>query len=41
MGSAKYQGGPNYPNGGEWVADAPKNVETVSLLWRHTEWNFG
>ena len=41
MGSAKYQGGPYYPNGGEWVADAPKNVETVSLLWRHNDWNFG
>ncbi|HLK64431.1 MAG TPA: TonB-dependent receptor [Bryobacteraceae bacterium] len=41
MGSAKYQTGPNYPNGGLWVANAPKNVETVSLLWRHNDWNFG
>jgi iron complex outermembrane receptor protein len=41
MGSAKYQGGPSYPNGGEWVADAPKNVETVSLLWHHTDWSAG
>jgi iron complex outermembrane receptor protein len=41
MGSAKYQGGPNYPNGGEWVANAPKNVETVSLLWHHTDWAVG
>jgi iron complex outermembrane receptor protein len=41
MGSAKYQGGPNYPNGGEWVADAPKNVETVALLWHHTDWSVG
>ncbi len=41
LGSAKYQGGPNYPNGGLWVADTPKNVETVSLLWRHQGWSVG
>jgi iron complex outermembrane receptor protein len=41
MGSAKYQTGPNYPNGGLWVANAPKNVETVSLLWGHRDWDFG
>jgi len=41
MGSAKYQTGPNYPNGGLWVADAPKNVETVAFLWRHNDWSFG
>ncbi len=41
MGSAKYQGGPNYPNGGLWVANTPKNVETVSLLWRHQDWSVG
>ena len=41
MGSAKYQTGPNYPNGGLWVADAPKNVETVSLLWLHQNWDIG
>ena len=41
MGSAKYQTGPNYPNGGLWVADAPKNVETVSLLWHHNDWSLG
>jgi iron complex outermembrane receptor protein len=41
MGSAKYQTGPNYPNGGLWVADAPKNVETASLLWRHSDWSLG
>jgi iron complex outermembrane receptor protein len=41
LGSAKYQGGPNYPNGGEWVADAPKNVETLSLFWHHTDWGAG
>jgi iron complex outermembrane receptor protein len=41
MGSAKYQTGPNYPNGGLWVANTPKNVETVSLLWRHQDWSIG
>ena len=41
MGSAKYQTGPNYPNGGLWVANAPKNVETESLLWRHNDWSLG
>ena len=41
LGSAKYQGGPNYPNGGEWVADTPKNVESVAFLWRHKNWDVG
>ncbi|HKE27602.1 MAG TPA: TonB-dependent receptor [Bryobacteraceae bacterium] len=41
MGAAKYAGGPNYPNGGEWVANAPKNVESVSLLWRHQNLSLG
>jgi len=41
LGSAKYQTGPNIPNGGLWVADTPKNVETVSLLWRHQDWDVG
>lgn len=41
MGSAKYQTGPNYPNGGLWVADTPKNVETISLLWRRQNWDVG
>jgi len=41
MGSAKYQTGANYPNGGLWVANAPKNVETVSLLWHHADWSLG
>jgi iron complex outermembrane receptor protein len=41
LGSAKYQTGANFPNGGLWVADTPKNVETVSLLWRHKDWDVG
>jgi iron complex outermembrane receptor protein len=41
MGSAKYQSGPNYPNGGLWVASTPRNIETVSLLWHHQDWSVG
>jgi iron complex outermembrane receptor protein len=41
FGSAKYQGGPNYPNGGQWVANTPNNVEAVSLMWQHTNWDVG
>jgi iron complex outermembrane receptor protein len=41
MGSAKYQTGANYPNGGLWVADTPKDVETASLLWRNRNWDIG
>jgi iron complex outermembrane receptor protein len=41
MGSAKYQTGPNYPNGGLWVANTPKNIETVAFLWRHKNGDVG
>ncbi len=41
VGSAKYQTGPNYPNGGEWVANTPSNIEGVSLLWQHQNWDVG
>jgi iron complex outermembrane recepter protein len=41
MGSAKYQTGPNYPNGGGWVANTPSNVEGVSLLWQHRNYDMG
>jgi outer membrane receptor protein involved in Fe transport len=40
-GSAKYQTGPNYPNGGKWVANTPSNVEGASLLWQHGNFDFG
>ena len=40
-GSAKYAEGPGYPNGGLWLADAPKNVEAISLLWRRGDWDLG
>ena len=41
FGSAKYATGANYPNGGEWVANTPSNVETISLLWQRGPWDVG
>ncbi len=41
FGSAKYQGGRNYPNGGEWVANTPDNIEALSVLWQHANWDVG
>ena len=40
-GSAKYAKGQNFPNGGEWVANAPSNLETFMLFWRHKNWDIG
>jgi iron complex outermembrane recepter protein len=41
IGSAKYAKGPNYPNGGEWVANTPSNIEGINLLWQHGNWDLG
>jgi iron complex outermembrane receptor protein len=41
VGSAKYQTGANYPNGGQWVANTPSNVEGVSVLWQHRNYDMG
>ncbi|MGD0873332.1 MAG: TonB-dependent receptor [Bryobacteraceae bacterium] len=41
LGSARYQTGPNYPNGGLFVANAPKNVETAGLFYQHKNWDIG
>jgi iron complex outermembrane receptor protein len=41
VGSAKYQTGPNYPNGGEWVANTPSNVEGANLLYQHANYDVG
>jgi len=38
-GSAKYAEGPNLPNGGLWVADTPRDVEAISLMWQHGSWD--
>jgi iron complex outermembrane recepter protein len=40
-GYAKYQSGPNYPNGGLWVANTPTNIEGVSVLYQHRNWDLG
>jgi len=40
-GSARYQTGANYPNGGEWVANTPSNIEGISLLYQHSNWDMG
>jgi iron complex outermembrane receptor protein len=40
-GSAKYQTGPNYANGGLWVANAPSNTETFGLTWQQKNWSMG
>jgi iron complex outermembrane receptor protein len=40
-GSARYQTGPNFPNGGQWVPNTPSNVEGVSLLWQYRNFDFG
>jgi len=41
FGSAKYQSGANYPNGGLWVANTPGNIEGLSVLWDHRAWDIG
>ena len=41
MDSAKYCEGPGLPNGGLWVQESPKNIETAALFWRHGDWDLG
>ncbi len=41
LSSAKYQSGVNIPNGGEWVANSPKNIESLAFLWQHKNWDVG
>ena len=41
FGSAKYQEGRNYPNGGLWVANTPSNIEGLSFLWQFRNWDMG
>jgi len=41
LGSAKYTEGASYPNGGLWVQDTPKNVETAAFFWQHANWDVG
>ncbi len=41
LGSAKYATGPNYPNGGLWVANTPRDIEGIAVLWQHKSWDVG
>ncbi len=41
VGSAKYQTGRNIPNGGEWVANTPTDIEGLNLLYQHRNWDIG
>ncbi len=41
FGSAKYQTGASYPNGGLWVASTPSNIQAFSVLWQHRNWDNG
>ena len=41
MGAAKYQGGPQYANGGLWIANTPKNTESVGLTYQARNWDIG
>jgi iron complex outermembrane receptor protein len=41
VGSAKYQTGKNYANGGLWIANAPKNTESAGLTYQVKNWDLG
>ena len=41
FGSAKYAEGPNFPNGGLWVANTPRNIEGLNFLWQHGNFDIG
>jgi iron complex outermembrane receptor protein len=41
MGAAKYQGGPQYANGGLWIANTRKNTEAVGLTYQARNWDIG
>lgn len=41
LGSAKYQEGKSWANGGLWVANTPKNTEAVGLTYQKKAWDLG
>ncbi|MBV9505825.1 MAG: TonB-dependent receptor [Acidobacteriia bacterium] len=41
LGSAKYQEGSSYANGGLWVANTPKNTEAIGLTYQRKNWDIG
>jgi iron complex outermembrane receptor protein len=41
FGSAKYQEAPGYLYGGRWVSNTPTDVEGLSALYQHKNWDVG
>jgi iron complex outermembrane receptor protein len=41
MGSAKYQEGSAWANGGLWIANTPNNTEAVGLTYQMKNWDLG
>lgn len=41
MGSAKYQEGKAWANGGLWIANTPKNTEAIGLTYQMRNWDMG
>src|ERR1019366_321919 len=41
FGQAKYKSIPSYANGGRWVANTPDNVEGLSVLYQHRNYDMG
>jgi len=41
LGSAKYQEGAHFANGGLWIANTPKNTEAVGLTYQQKSWDIG
>ena len=41
FGQAKYKSIPSYANGGRWVANTPDNVEGLSVLYQHRNYDIG
>src|SRR5271166_4195151 len=40
-GSAKYAEGRNFPNGGLWVANTPRDIESIAVFWQKRNWDVG
>ena len=41
FGQAKYKSIPSYADGGRWVANTPDNMEGISLLFQHADYDMG
>ncbi len=40
-GSAKYQGGAKYANGGLWIQNTPSNTEAAGMTYHWRQWDLG